>query len=79
MTKYPIAIRLGGQTCQNYLLLHSAFPFSLECSVFPIRSLDVCFKDEANKKDQMRENADERPRNISHVELEAWLVLAFFQ
>ena len=38
---------------KNYLLLHSAFTFPLECSVFLIQSSDVCFKDEADKKNQM--------------------------
>ena len=44
MKKHPIALRLGRQECKNYLLLHSLFTFILECSVFPIQSLDVCFK-----------------------------------
>ena len=44
MTKHPIALCLGGQEYKNYLLLHSAFTFTLECSEFPMQSLDVCFK-----------------------------------
>ena len=44
MTKHPIALRLGQQECKNYLLLHSSFTFILECSLFPIQSLDVCSK-----------------------------------
>ena len=51
MTKHPIALRLGRQECKNYLLLHSAFTFTLECSVFPKQSSDVCAKNEANKKE----------------------------
>ena len=54
MAKHPIALRLVQQICKNDLLLHSSCTFSLECSVFLIQSLDVCFKDEANKKDQMQ-------------------------
>ena len=44
MSKHPIALRLGRQECKNDLLLHSSFTFILECSVFPIQSLDVCSK-----------------------------------
>ena len=44
MTKHPIALRLSRQEYKNYLLLHSSFIFILECSVFPIQSLDVCSK-----------------------------------
>ena len=54
MTKHPIALRLGRQECKNYLLLHSAFTFTVECSVFPIQSSDVYSKNEANKKENMR-------------------------
>ena len=44
MTKHPIALRLGRQECKNDLLLNSSFTFILECSLFPIQSLDVCSK-----------------------------------
>ena len=53
ITKHPIALRLGRQECKNYLLLHSAFTFTLECSVFPIQSSDVFSKNEANKKEKL--------------------------
>ena len=44
--------RFGRQECKNYLLLHSTFTFTLECSVFPIQSSDICSsKNEANKKE----------------------------
>ena len=49
MTKHPIALHLGWQECKNYLLLHLAFTFTLDCSVFPIQSLDVCSKNEVNE------------------------------
>ena len=39
-----IALTVGWQECNNYLLLHSLFTSKLESLVFPIQSGDVCFK-----------------------------------
>ena len=54
MTKYPIALHLRCQECTNYLLLHSAFTFTLECSVFPIQSSALYSKEAANKKEYVQ-------------------------
>ena len=36
--------------CKLYCSLQSAFKSTLECSIFPIQSSDVCSKNEGNKK-----------------------------
>ena len=52
MTKHPIALCLRRQERKKiFSILHLAFTFTLECLVFPKQSLDICSKDEANKKE----------------------------
>ena len=42
MTGDKASNRKSQQECKNYLLLYSAFTFTLGCSIFPIQTLGVC-------------------------------------
>ena len=68
VTKNPIGVHLDRQKCKNYLLLHSLFTFSIECSVFLILSSDICFKNEDYNKDQMQNSTQRKSRRRSVLE-----------